>query len=278
VKNIFLSVLLASAMSVSIAKADVYQQLSSGDIAQIKRAAQTMYAGNENSRENADVLAEILVTKYKDNIDTEIDTLSWACKTLASTSDGRYRALLKKIADSDVHSKLRKYAKKSYRKLPKETNDPFQQGTVELNTLAEQEVTRVASKAKIIPKANLTATQRKLFAIAKGDLRSIKSLAQDIYERKAVDTEIGDALSEYLLLNYAKAPEFQADTLAWICRSFGKTDQGRYKQVMKVVYKGTNHHKIRSRARDAYLDLSDADDYYQKGQVDFDEIVNKFKA
>ncbi len=276
-KTLFLTALIVAFMTFG-ANANVYQQLTSGDLVQIKKAAQMMTAGQENTRENADILAEILSSRYKDDLTTEVDTLAWACKALAATSDGRYRALLVEISKSKVHKKLRKYAKRSYKKLPERNDEQFEKGNISLGELAQKEQVRASKAEVIIPRADLTAKQRKLFAIAKGDLRAIKSLAQVIKDRKSVDPDIGDALSEFLLQNFKQAAEFQADTLAWICRAFGETDQGRYRDVMNVVYRGTNHSKIKSYARDAYLDLPKSETYYTEGQVVLADIVSKFKA
>ena len=260
-----------------VIKADVYQKLTSGDLEQIKIAAQTITAGKENTKENTDILAEILLSKYERGLLIEVDTLSWICKALASTGDGRYRNLLVTIFNSKVHKKLKKYAKSSYKKLPKK-EEGFKRGTIDLSSLKDKEISRSSKIKPIVPKANLTKKERMLFVIAKGDLRSIKAIAQGIYAQGEVDTDIADALSELLLSQYANAAEFQSDSLAWICRSFGEINNGRYTQVMEIVAEKTNATKIRSYARDAYRDLPKAENSYIKGSVDFQAIIERYKA
>ncbi|WP_426369015.1 hypothetical protein [Pseudocolwellia sp. HL-MZ7] len=281
-KNIFqsLSILLVISLSVSFAinvKANVYQQLTSNDLVQVKLAAQTMYAGREVNRENADILAEILLSKYENALTTEVDTLAWACKTLAATKDGRYRDLLIRIAQSDAPKKLRKYAKSSYKQLP-EGADRYKKGTLDLAALQNKETVRASKVEPILPKADLNKKERMLFTIAKGDLGSIKHMAQTIYAKEETDTDITDALSEFLLIHYKDSAEYQADTLAWICRGFGELDNGRYTQVMELVSEKTNHIKIRRYANSAYKDLPKAENSYVKGTVNFQEIIEKYKA
>ena len=259
------------------AKANVYQQLTSNDLSQVKIAAQTMFAGKEVTRENADILAEVLLSKYENAQPSEIDTLAWACKALSSTNDGRYRDLLIKIAQSGAHKKLRKYAKSSYKKLPKD-GSKYKKGTVDLATLQSKESTRASNIKPVLPKANLTRKERMLFSIAKGDLGAIKHMAKAIFAKNESDTDITDALSEFLLNHYEDSAEYQADTLAWICRSFIKLDNGRYTQIMGHVSEKSNHIKIRRYASRAYKGLPKAENSYVKGTVNFQEIIKKYKA
>ncbi|WP_077338481.1 hypothetical protein [Pseudocolwellia agarivorans] len=258
-------------------KANVYQQLTSGHLSQIKLASQTMAAGRENTKENADILAEILLSKYENALSIEVDTLSWACKALAATNDGRYRNLLINIANSKTHKKLRKYAKSSFKKLPK-SQDEYKRGSIELSDLQAKESTRLSKAKPILPKASLSKTERMLFVIAKGDLRSIKYIAQGVVDKGETDGQIADALSEFILNEYLNATEYQIDTLAWICRALGQLNNGRYTQVMEMVSEKSNASKIRSYARDAYNDLPKVENSYVKGTVDFNAIIQKYKA
>ena len=271
---IFIIVILSS----FITQANVFQQLTSGDMNQFKKAAQSMTAGQENTRQNTDIIAELLSQKYENALITEVDALSWGCKALAASSDGRYFTLLKKIADSNAHQKLRKYAKKSYKNLPEETSEPFKSGVINLINLKENETIR-ASKAKpIIPKASLTSKERLLFAIAKGNLKTIKAVAKAIYKEENVDRDVADVLSQYLLERHTTSASFNVDALAWICRAFAEIGDGRYTQVMEVVSENANNKRIRSYARDAYNNLPKAQSSYIKGDVVLENIVNKYKA
>jgi len=276
-KKIFKSfLLLFLALSYNV-KANVYQQLTSGDLDQIKLASQVMVAGRENTKENADILAEILLSKYENALNFEIDMLSWVCKALGATNDGRYRKLLIKVYESDSHKKLRKYAKKSYQKLPGST-DEYIKGTINLASLQEKEEIRSSKIKPVLPKANLNRTERMLFSIAKGDLGSIKFMAKNIHRRPEVDSKISDALSEFLLVNYQEPADYQVDTLAWVCRALGELDNGRYTSVLEIVSEKSNHEKLRRYASVAYINLPKAKNSYIQGSVNFKEIIKKYKA
>lgn len=282
-KHLLRSILVLFIISFSfIAKADVYQQLVSGNLSQIKIASQTMAAGRENTQNNADILAEILLSKYENALSIEVDTLSWACKALAATNDGRYRNLLIAIANSKTHNKLRKYAKSSFKKLPK-SQDEYKRGSIDLtavnkSSVNKTEVNKPLKIKSVVPKANLNKKERILFAIAKGDLRSIKAIAQRVQANGEVDSDIADALSEFILNNHTKAAAYEVDPLAWICRALGALNNGRYTQVMEIVSEKSNVAKIRDYAHDAYNDLPKVENSYVKGTVDFNAIIQKYKA
>lgn len=276
-KNIFTSfLLLFLALSYNV-KADVYQQLTSGDLDQIKTASQTMTAGRENSQENTDILAEILLLKYESVLSIEVDTLSWACKALGATRDGRYRNILIMIAQSDAPKKLRKYAKNSYRLLPEGVNS-YKSGSIDLVALQSKETKRSSKVKPILPKADLNKIERMLFVIAKGDLGSIKLMAQGIHAKHEADDTVVDALAEFILIHYKDAAKYEVDPLAWICRALGELDNGRYTSVLEIVSEKSNDSKIRRYATDAYNNSPKAKNSYIQGTVNFQEIIKKYKA
>lgn len=267
-----LTLLLLFTLSFSLS-ANVYQQLLSNEIINIKIASKTMFSGQENHQENSDLLAEILLSKYKNAQPSEIDTLSWACKALGATEDGRYRNLLIEISKSNAHKKLKSYAKKSYKLLPESTNQ-YIQGSVDLADLQN----KIIKDKPILPRADLSESERMLFSIAKGDLSSIKNIAKSIYKKSESNSIVSDALSEYALLNYKNVADYQADTLAWVFRALGELDTGRYSNVMQIVSEDSNNVKVRKYARIAFKNSPKEGEYYIKGDINFDAIIDKYKA
>lgn len=55
----------------------------------------------------------------------EIDGAAYLTKALAESGNGRYRAVLKQLAESAASKKLRKYARKTAKRLPESDEDPW---------------------------------------------------------------------------------------------------------------------------------------------------------
>jgi len=278
--HIFILILLAFALFTGTAThANVYQRLTSGDTLQIKLAAQDMTVGKEITQINTDVLAEILSSRYQDEENTrrELDMLAWVCKALGESKNGRYLLLLTEIRESDAYYKLRKYAKKAMKKLIVSDQESFEKGQINLNALMREEKLRQIKAEIILPRADLTRTENKLFSIAMADLTVIKALSSGIKKRKKGDREVLDTLMEFLLANYKTAASYQVDTLSWICRAIEATKEGRYLTAMKQVYNGTNSKKLRSYAWGSYVDLPESTHYYEKGMVNLPELINQYK-
>lgn len=75
-----------------------------------------------------DLIAERL---YRDlNNEDFADALSWGCKLLGLSGNGRYRSVLESTIENSTLRKLRKYAKKSLKKIPQGDVKQYQQGNV----------------------------------------------------------------------------------------------------------------------------------------------------
>lgn len=290
------------------AQTDVHSLLLADNLVQLKQAAKMMVSGQQNNKKNADLLAEILWKKYKITAlsSNDIDALSWACKALAATGNGRYKSLLEEIYQSNTHKKLRKYAKKSLNQLPAGPVKQFQGGVVKspidekidekTHESTEQSITKPevltnneleSHTAFLIPKASLTLQERMLFAIAKGEWLAIKSIAQQLYSQRSPqknsqhksEVKLVDALSQFLLEHYLdELDKQQIDVLAWVCRAIGHSNHGRYTKLMKQVSAKASADKIRNYAAIAYEASPPSDKSSQINQIDFSALLNEFKA
>lgn len=290
--------------NIAYAQTDVHSLLLADNSVQLKQAAKMMVSGQQNNEKNADLLAEILWEKYKITAasSNDIDALSWACKALAATGNGRYKSLLEEIYQSKAHKKLRKYAKKSLNQLPIGPVKQFQGGVVK-SAIDEktQESTKQPSRepevlttialenhaAFLIPKASLTLQERMLFAIAKGEWLAIKSIAQQLYEQRRSqknsqhksELQLVDALSQFLLEHYLEQlNKQQIDVLAWVCRAIGHSNNGRYTKRMKQVSTQALDEKIRNYAAIAYETLPSSGKSLQINHIDFSALLNELKA
>jgi hypothetical protein len=123
----------------------------------------------------------------------------------------------------------------------------------------------------------LTPTQRKLFAIAKGEWQAVKFIAQQTVEFKASETLVLDALSQFLIeMHVYKLDNEKIDVLAWICRAIGDSDNDRYKPTLQQVAKDVSNSKLRKYATSANNKLSKSSTAYTAGSINFQQILTHY--
>jgi hypothetical protein len=61
-----------------------------------------------------DVVERVLLRNYQSGDD---DTMSWLCKALGASGQGKYRGTLSKVSESATSRKLKGYAEKSLQQL-----------------------------------------------------------------------------------------------------------------------------------------------------------------
>jgi hypothetical protein len=112
--------------------------LASGGLGSMQRAAEEIYNQGLNDQELLDVAAESLAQNYDRgaNGETFVDSISWLCKALGNSNNGRYRELLTKVSDSHIHKKARKYCDRAADSLPKKVA-PYVVGSVNLDNYKE---------------------------------------------------------------------------------------------------------------------------------------------
>jgi hypothetical protein len=269
-----LFLLLSLSLNIAYAQSNVKNLLVNGDTQQIRQAARIMASGKQNTLENSLLLAAIITKEFESAPLSRIDALSWGCRALAATGNSQYKPLLEKIYQSKVaHKKLRKYAKKAYQQLATiKPNSSTDMGSTSLPINLPPNISQGP-----IPKASLVLGERKLFAIAKGDWPAIKFISQQLVVLEGTDTTLLDALSQFLIeksvyhLNYE-----QIDTLAWICRALGQSNNSRYKSLLNTLVKQVNNSKLQRYATLANNKLTTSAKPYVINSINFQEILDEF--
>ncbi len=131
-------------------------QLSKGGNVSVKQAAQSIYNTGLKATNVLDVAAEVLLQKYPNASSGDIDTLAWVCNALGQSENARYYNTLKEIIDSNAHRKLRKYAKKALKRLPKSSAGGYAKGTVNLAKLRNAKTKKTRIHPNQTTKADLS--------------------------------------------------------------------------------------------------------------------------
>ncbi|TFG87491.1 MAG: hypothetical protein E4H19_02000 [Chromatiales bacterium] len=108
--------------------------LASGGVSSVQRGAEEIYNQGISDQELLDVAAEVLAQNYNKNTtgETFVDSMSWVCRALGNTGNGRYKALLDDVASKAGARKLKKHCTKGSRNLPSVV-EPYAVGSVNLD-------------------------------------------------------------------------------------------------------------------------------------------------
>jgi TolB-like protein len=107
-------------IQLSSEQAKYLRMLESNNTEQQKDAAQLMVRAKYRDTVVLDVVEKILLRSYQASANESgerIDTLSWLCKALGASGQGKYKATLSKIANEAPQRKLKGYAEKSLNQL-----------------------------------------------------------------------------------------------------------------------------------------------------------------
>ncbi|MCI2282641.1 hypothetical protein L3081_03505 [Colwellia sp. MSW7] len=214
--------------------------------------------------------------------------MSWGCRALGATGDSQYMPLLQSIYQSKAaHKKLKKYANKAYQYL---LNSAHAIMTSEATAPVDREITATIAPLPlpprmnaqdIIPKASLSANQRQIFAIAKGEWQAIKYIAQHISKMEhvgAAEIEVYDALGQFLVEMYGyNLDNKKIDVLAWICRTLGESKNGRYKVLLQQVANQVVNTKLQNYASSASRSLPQNATPYIIGGINFQKILDTYQ-
>ena len=92
-----------------------------------------------------------------------------------------------------------------------------------------------------------------------GDLVTLKLAAKTLYRQEVSDPAIIDIAAEVLLRMYKDAYAAEIDTLAWVARAIGASDNGRYFVALTEVKNNSSSRKLVKYALDA------RDELYNRG-------------
>ena len=123
-------------------------KLTRGGMVSIKQAAQGMYNTGESNPEVVDVAAEVLLQRYANAGNSEIDTLAWLSKAIGNSRNGRYHSTLQEVVKSKANKKLRKHAKNALKQLGKAKGPQYARGSVDLAALRAGNKKAKSNKAK----------------------------------------------------------------------------------------------------------------------------------
>jgi hypothetical protein len=272
------SVLLSVFCSYSYSQDNVKDLLITGDTQKIRQAARIMSSGEQNTPENSHFLANIIALEFESAPSNRIDALSWGCRALAATGDDQYIPLLEKIYQSRVaHKKLKKYAKKAYQALTATSLNASTSTLSKKNSMSLPVNLPINESKHIIPKVSLTRTERKLFAIAKGEWQAVNLIAQQLATADKPDTQLLDALSQFLVEKHIYSLDNKkTDVLAWVCRALGQSNSGRYQSVLDTVANKDTNRKLQNYAISARNGLTNTATPYIIGSINFKKIINEF--
>jgi len=250
------------------------KQLASRDLADVKSATQQIVRSHETDTDVLDVLAEVLISHYPQNLSYELDTLAWACRALGDSGNARYAKIMEDIIASNVHRKLKKYATKALRKMEdSQTSTPYTAGTVKLEKL------QAAEKASR-PVSKFNESEQGILALANYDLHSIKRLAQKMHAQGSPSVALSDSLAQFIANNYKIANNHNSDTLAWACKGLAGNDDGRYNQLLEEVVDNTNSRAMRKHCSKALKRVKGQTSVkpFKNGDVDLGQLAKKIKA
>jgi hypothetical protein len=297
--NITITVLLATFLSlfssITYAQDDVKGLLMTGETQKIRQAAKIMTSGEQNTLENAHLLAKIIEQEFETAPANRIDALSWGCRALGATGNSHYSDLLQRIYQSNTaHKKLKKYAKKAYQTLPAKeqavtinispptntsnvNSQTSQRPESSINPIHNKPLPNNDKNLNLVPKATLSPTQRKIFAIAKRDWPAVKFIAQQAEKNEELNTQVLDTLSQFLIeMHPYKLDNEKIDVLAWICRALGHSSDGRYYTILQQVAKDVSNSKLRKYAASANNELPKSSTVYIIGSINFQQIINEY--
>ncbi|KRW61664.1 hypothetical protein [Pseudomonas sp. TTU2014-080ASC] len=109
------------------------EQLVQGGAVSIRDAAQSIYHSGYRDVETLDVAAEVLLQRYRNASDnTTSDALAWVCKALASSGNGRYKAVLDEVVANSNNRKMNRHCQKAAGSLSAGAST-YVKGSVNLN-------------------------------------------------------------------------------------------------------------------------------------------------
>lgn len=107
-----------------------------------------------------------------------------------------------------------------------------------------------------------------------GNLSQLKVAAKRIREGDLNNPELLDIATEVLLRKYENALPSESDTLAWLARAIGVSENGRYHSALSQVVGSASDNRLLKHAKKALKDLGDAKgEQYKLGMYKLPEGV-----
>ena len=156
--------------------------------------------------------------------------------------------------------------------------------TAKLNEVKEVDSAKILYLPQInpslvlIPKSSLNDIERKIFAIAKSEWKAINYIAKQTYTVKISNTELLDALSQFLFeMHQYNLDKEKTNILILISKSLGKSENGRYKSVLQLVANNTTHKNLSDVSKKMSDILPFSNENFVTGSMNFKRILKEFK-
>jgi len=108
--------------------------------------------------------------------------------------------------------------------------------------------------------------------LASGGLGSMQRAAEEIYNQGINDQELLDVTAEALAQNYTRGGngETFVDSIAWLCKALGNSNNGRYRELLAQVSDSKIHKKARKYCDKAADNLPKKVAPYVVGSINLD--------
>ena len=104
------------------------EQITSGNMSNIRRAAKYIHRRAETDTVVLDALAEAMLQNYHNADRTAQDAIAWSCKALGASANNRYESVLKTIIDKGPSAKTGKHCSGALSGLSNEKKEQYKQG------------------------------------------------------------------------------------------------------------------------------------------------------
>lgn len=119
------------------------------------------------------------------------------------------------------------------------------------------------------------AAKAQIASLVEGGPHGIKRTASTIYKTGSAEVEVTDALAEVLLQNHMQSSGMYIDALSWAAKALGKSQNGRYRDVLLQVADSGAHKKLRKYAKVSLKPIKKSDaQQYVKGSFDLAAYKN----
>lgn len=205
---------------------------ASGDLSQIKSAADTLAYAGVSSPQLYDVAEKRLLEVYNDGSKQGIQVSGWLIKAISYSGNKKYEATFQKIiADSSV-KKVRRYAEGAM-----ETLEEYARWNPEISAGLGNLTGKAAEKKRI---QNMLASKQ-FDLLRLGAKRTYNGYTNDMALLKQVEKRL---LEHY----QGTGDKVFVDTMAWLCKALAGSADPAFKPTMEKVANGAGERKVQKYA------------------------------
>lgn len=205
------------------------EKLQSGSPIEVKAVAAIIDRSGIRKFEVLDVVADVLLQRYRNATEREVQAMSRLARTLGNTGNSRYFNTLKEVHDSTYSRKIKKHAGQALK------NIKYQDKGYTKNSVALLSVP-------------LSRTQKMLLnMLVSNDDKQIKDAASYIIHANVFRYEIFDAALDTLSNNYPKEKGETSISANWAARLIAHSYSNKYMAPIQNIAKKTKNASFRRR-------------------------------